>query len=142
MKKLSEKNEIGKDLKLDFDIIGVDLIAAKGDIETVSDEKNLVQAIIHRLKTDEGELYDIGHADYGSRLHEVLGEPNTVRTRERIKNLIHSCLAQEPRIIKVTDIRVNSNPYDLNRLDIEITVQPIGKNASLNIFYPFNLEVK
>ena len=61
---MSEKKEkIGKDLKLQFDSLGADLIATKGDFETVSDESNLVQAIIHRLTTDEGELHDIGHAD-------------------------------------------------------------------------------
>ena len=140
---MSEKKEkIGNDLKLQFDQLGADLIATKGDFETISDENNLVQAIIHRLTTDEGELHDIGHADYGSRLHELVGEPNNARTRERLKNLIHACLAEEPRIIEVTDIKVTPNKYDLNRLDIEITVLPIGRSTSLSVVYPFSLEGK
>jgi phage baseplate assembly protein W len=143
---LPEKRELGKDLKLQFDELGielgVDLAAAKGDFETVSDEQNLVQAIIHRLTTEEGELYDIGHADYGSRLHEVVGEPNNARTREMLKNLVNDCLAEEPRILDVTDIKVTPNPYDLNRLDIEITVLPVGKSTLLNVVYPFSLEGK
>ena len=129
-------------MKLEFDSLGVDLTAAKGDFETVSDETNLVQAIIHRLTTDEGELYDIGHADYGSRLHELVGEPNNARTRERLKNLVHACLAEEPRILEITDIKVTSNQYDLNRLDIEITVLPIGESTFLSVVYPFSLEGK
>jgi len=138
---LSEKKEkIGKDLKLQFDPLGADLTVTKGDFETVSDDNNLVQAIMHRLTTDEGELYDIGHADYGSRLHDLVGEPNNARTRERLKNLIHACLAEEPRIIEVTDIKVTQNQYDLNRLDIEITVLPIGKSTVLSVVYPFSLE--
>ena len=140
---MSEKKEkFGKDLKLQFDPVGADLIATKGDFETVSNENNLVQAIIHRLTTDEGELYDVGHADYGSRLHELVGEPNNARTRERLKNLIHACLAEEPRILEVTDIKVTPNQYDLNRLDIEITVLPIGKSSFLSVVYPFSLEGK
>ncbi len=140
---MSEKNEkIGKDLKLKFDPLGADLIATKGDFETISDENNLVQSIIHRLITDEGELYDVGHADYGSRLHELVGELNNARTRERLKNLIHACLAEEPRIIEVTDIKVMPNQHDLNRLDIEITVLPIGKSTFLSVVYPFSLEGK
>ena len=124
-----------------FDPLGADLMATKGDIEIISEESNLVQAIIHRLKTDEGELHDIGHADYGSRLHELIGEPNNTRTRERVKNLIHACLAEEPRILEVVEIKVTPNAYDLNRLDIEITVLPIGKTNLINVLYPFSLEV-
>jgi len=139
---LSGKRELGKDLRLQFDELGGDLTATKGDFETVSDESNLVQAIIHRLTTEEGELYDVGHAGYGSRLHELVGEPNNARTRERVKNLINECLAEEPRILKVTDITVTPNQYDLNRLDIEITVLPIGKSTLLSVVYPFSLEGK
>lgn len=137
-----KKEEIGKDLKLQFDPLGADLIATKGDFATISDENNLVQAIIHRLTTDEGELHDIGHADYGSRLHELVGERNNLRTRERLKNLIHFCLAEEPRILEVTDVKVTPNQYDPNRLDIEITVLPIGKSTFLSVVYPFSLEGK
>ena len=141
---MSEKGELGKDLKLRFDKLeielGADLATDKGDFETVSDEQNLVQAILHRLTTEEGELYDIGHADYGSRLHELIGEPNNARTREMLMNLVKECLAEEPRILEVTDIKVTPNQYDLNRLDIEITVLPIGKSTLLGVSYPFNLE--
>ena len=139
---MSEKNELGKDLRLQFDELGVDLTATKGDFETVSDEHNLVQAIIHRLTTEEGELYDIGHADYGSRLHELVGEPNNARTRERLKSLIKECLAEEPRIIEVTDIKVAPNQYDPNRLDLEITVRATGKGTLITLGYPFSLEGK
>jgi phage baseplate assembly protein W len=142
VKNVSDKRELGRDLKLQFDELGVDLAATKGDFETVSDEQNLVQAIIHRLTTEEGELYDIGHADYGSRLHELVGEPNNARTREMLKNLVNECLAEEPRILEVTDIKVTPNQYDLNRLDIEITVRPVGKSTLLSVAYPFSLEGK
>lgn len=140
---MSEKKEaIGKDLKLKFDRLGADLTETEGDFETVSAEYNLAQAIIHRLKTEEGELHDIGHADYGSRLHELIGEPNNERTRERIKNVVRDCLAQDPRIREVTSINVRPNPDDLNRLDIEITVLPIESITFLSVVYPFRLEVE
>ena len=140
---MSEKKEIiGKDLKLKFDKLGADLTATEGDFETVSDEDNLAQAIIARLTTAEGELHDIGHADYGSRLHELIGEPNNERTRERIKNVVQDCLTQEPRIREVTSINVRPNPDDLNRLDIEITVLPAESSTFLSVVYPFRLEVE
>jgi len=139
---VSEKREvIGKDLKLKFDPFGADLTATEGDFETVSAEENLAQAIVHRLTTEESELTDIGHADYGSRLHELIGEPNNERTRERIKNVVLDCLAQEPRIREITSINVRPNPGDLNRLDIEITVLPVQSSTFLSVVYPFSLEV-
>jgi len=140
---VSEKREIiGKDLKLKFDQLGADLTATpEGDLDTVSHEDNLAQAIIARLMTEEGELQDVGHADYGSRLHELIGEPNTERTRERIKNLVRDCLTQEPRIKEVTSVNVKTNSEDLNRLDIEITVLPVGGGVFLSVIYPFSLEV-
>lgn len=140
---MSEKRDvIGKDLRLRFDRLGADLAATEGDFETVSKEDNLAQAIVHRLTTEEGELHDIGHGDYGSRLYELIGEPNNERTRERIKNVVRDCLAQEPRIREVTSINVTTKLDEPNRVDIEITVLPIGSSTFLSVVYPFRLEVE
>jgi phage baseplate assembly protein W len=140
---MAEKKEaIGKDLKLTFDELGADLtVTPEGDFDTVSEEDDLAQAIIARLATDEGELHEIGHADYGSRLHDLIGEVNNAVTRERIKAKVRDCLAQEPRIKEVTSINVRTTPHDLSRVDIEITVVPIGSSMFLTIVYPFSLEV-
>ncbi len=137
-----EKEAIGKDLKLRFDRLGADLtVTTEGDLDTVSNEDNLAQAIIARLTTEEGELQDVGHADYGSRLYELIGEINNETTRERIKAVVLDCLTQEPRIKEVVSIDVRTRPHDLNRVDIDITVLPIGSSTYLTIVYPFRLEV-
>ncbi|MEM3692664.1 MAG: GPW/gp25 family protein [Candidatus Bathyarchaeia archaeon] len=140
---MSEKGVIlGRDLRLRFEEPGADLsVGPEGDLELISGELNLAQAIIHRLTTGEGELYDIGHADYGSRLHELLGEPNNERTRARAKTIVLNCLAQEPRIKEVISVNVRTNSLEPHRLDIEITVLPIGSPTTLSIVYPFSLEV-
>jgi len=141
---VSEKREIiGKDLKLKFDQLGADLtVTSEGDLDTVSDEDNLAQAIIARLTTGQGELHDVGHADYGSRLDELIGEVNNETTRERVKAVVLDCLTQEPRIKEVASINVRTDPYDLHRVDIEITVLPTGSSTFLTIVYPFRLEVE
>ena len=141
---MSEKGDIiGKDLKLKFDQLGADLtVTSEGDLDAVSGEDNLAQAIIIRLSTDEGELYDVGHADYGSRLYDLIGEVNNETTRERIKSKVLDCLTQEPRIKEVTSIVVKTAPYDLHQVEIEITVLPVGSNTFLTVVYPFRLEVK
>lgn len=141
---MSERREIvGKDLKLRFDELGADLtVTSEGDLGTVSDEDNLAQAIIARLTTGEGELHDVGHADYGSRLQELIGEVNNETTRERIKAVVLDCLTQEPRIKEVTSINVRTDPYNPNRVDIEITVLPMGSSTFITLVYPFRLEVE
>jgi phage baseplate assembly protein W len=133
-------DEIGMDLKLKFDRLGADLTVLKGDLDTVFAEFNLAQAIIHRLRTEEGELHDIGHSDYGSRLYSLIGEPNTERTRERAKSLVQFCLSMEPRIKEITSINILTNPVDPNSLDIEVDVLPVKSSSAINVVYPFNLE--
>jgi phage baseplate assembly protein W len=138
---MAEKREIGKDLKLRFNELGADLtVTEKGDLDTVEDYDDLAQAIIIRLSTDEGELYDIGHADYGSHLYEVVGELNNEVTRKRIQSIIRECLFQEPRIQEVVSVNVLTDHKDPYRLDIEITVLPIDSKTYLSLTYPFRLE--
>jgi phage baseplate assembly protein W len=138
---MAAKREIGKDLKLRFNELGADLtVTEKGDLDTVEDYDDLAQAIIIRLSTDEGELYDIGHSDYGSHLYEVVGELNNEATRKRIQSIIRECLFQEPRIQEVVSVNVLTDHKDPQRLDIEITVLPINSETYLNLTYPFRLE--
>lgn len=138
---MAEKREIGNDLKLRFNELGADLVVSeKGDLDIVKNYDDLAQAIIVRLSTEEGELDDVGHADYGSRLYEVIGEPNTDTIRKRIMSLVRECLFQEPRIKEVVNLNINSDRINPNRLDIEITVLPVNSTTYLTLNYPFSLE--
>ena len=141
---MSERRKIiGKDLKLGFDRLGADLTAtAEGDLDTVSAEDNLAQAIILRLSIEEGELYDVGHADYGSRLYDLIGEVNNDAVRERIKVVVRNCLSQEPRIREIISVGVRTDPYDLNCVYIDMTVLPSDSENLIALTYPFRLEVE
>lgn len=85
-------------------------------------------------------MEDVGHADYGSRLYDIIGEPNNEMTRNRIRNTVRFALSQEPRIREVTEIRVRSDDHDPNLLYIAISVVPEGEGRTLSINYPFDLE--
>lgn len=139
---MAEGQGLGKDLKLKFERAGADLAPAEGDLDTVSGDDNLAQALIHRLTTEQGELDDIGHADYGSRLYEMVGEPNSEGTRAMIRNLVDRCLSEEPRVAEVRSVRATANAHDPTRVDIEITVVPVGSDGALTVVYPFRLEVE
>jgi phage baseplate assembly protein W len=138
----------GTDLKLrldsqpDYAGLGADLsVDRNGDYEIVSGRENLGQAILHRLMTRKGELSDIGHPQYGSRLYELIGEPNTERTRELLKLYAKECISQEPRVKDIVRILVSTIEGITDSVMLDITVMPIKSSVPLNLVFPFYLEV-
>jgi phage baseplate assembly protein W len=104
------KRLLGFDIRLAEFALGADIAINKnGDIDIASEETNLAQAILHRLRTVKGELSDIGHSNYGSTLYDFVGEPNNEITRARIRAVIRDILLQEPRIKEITNIVVKSH---------------------------------
>ncbi len=131
---------LGRDLKLMDKDVGRDIIINNtGDLETVSGAFNLGQAITNRLMTRKGELSELGHANYGSRMYELIGEPNNERTRELAKIYVKECLSQEPRIKEI--VKVVVSPVGNDRIDISISAIPIESEVVLNIVFPFYLEI-
>jgi len=136
------ESPLGWDLKLRDEELGTDLaVSASGDLQLIGEDYNLAQAIIYRLRTRRGELADLGHPNYGSRLYELVGEPNNERTRELARSSTREFLAQDPRVKEVVSIIVEVPKDDPSRIDINITVLPIGRSTALNIVFPFYLEV-
>ncbi|SRR6266545_109912 len=116
------------------------------DIGVVAGRDNLAQAVVLRLLTPRGELASLGHPEYGSRLHELIGRPNTETTRNLMRLFILESLAQEPRIEKVQEVRVT--PVDgsrtredvRHRVNVLLSVKPVGPTATVTIG-PFTLEL-
>jgi len=134
--------QLGRDLKIVEKDPGYDLnLGPTGDLETIGEEYNLAQAIIMRLNTMQGELTDLGHSSYGSRLHELVGEPNNERTRELVRIYALESVNRDPRVEEVVDISVEKIKGDLSRIDINISVKATGLTSILNIVFPFYLEV-
>ncbi len=122
--------------------LGLDLLVSKkGDLQTVSGRENLGQAILHRMMTRQGELIDIGHPDYGSRLHELIGEPNNESTRDLVRLYIKECISQEPRVQDIVSLLVNVHKDNPHAVLVDITVLPIKSNVPMNVVFPFYLEV-
>jgi phage baseplate assembly protein W len=115
--------------------VPVDLGVARG-------VANGVQCLVDRLKTQQGELTPLGHPEYGSRHHELIGQPNIERTRNLIKLYVLEALAHEPRIDKILAAKVyaaESPPRETVR--IELTVLLLEHDKPLNFVVPFSLEV-
>jgi len=102
---------------------------------------NLTQAIANRLKTRRGELASLGHPGYGSRHHELIGEPNVPRTWNLVKLYVLQALRDEPRIARVLAATVGPEHQPPRAtVRIELTVELTGQPERLNLVVPFSLE--
>ena len=143
---------LGRDLRLDYTFGGgffEDADLASGtprgaparDLLIVDGIAAITQAIANRLKTRKGELAPLGHPQYGSRHHELIGEPNVARTRDLIKLYILQALRDEPRIEKVlrADVTAEHTP-PRESVKITLSVRLIREPTPLNLVIPFSLE--
>ncbi len=145
---------LGRDLRLDYTFGGgffedADLARAtrlgapvtSRDLAVAEGIPAITQAIANRLKTRKGELESLGHPDYGSRHHELIGEPNVERTRDLIKLYVLQALRDEPRIEKVLRADVTAEhtpPRESVRITLAVRLARVA--TPLNLVIPFSLE--
>jgi phage baseplate assembly protein W len=141
----------GRDLRLDYAHRGgffedADVAAERTgtarDLAVASGLDNLTQALVNRLKTRRGELAALGHPEYGSRHHELIGEPNVARTRNLIKLYVLQALRDEARVERVlrADVRAEHEPpRETVRIELELRV--LGEATPLNLVVPFSLGI-
>ncbi len=141
----------GADLRLDYALGGgffedadlaAELTGTVRDVSVAAGLDNLTQAIANRLKTRQGELAPLGHPNYGSRHHELIGEPNVDRTRNLIKLYVLQALRDEHRIQQVLSVTVRAEhdpPRETVRIEIQARV--LGQVDPLNLVIPFSLGV-
>jgi hypothetical protein len=103
------------------------------DMKISSDRDNLGQAVVMRLLTPRGELAALGHAGYGSRLHEIVGRTNTENTRDLARLFILESLKQEARIDAIEEVLITPSPGRRSSINVQIKVLPIGTTESLTI---------
>ena len=110
------------------------------DLSVSSDLDNLRQAIEIRLLTPKGELAALGHADYGSRLPDLIGQPNTDTNRNLAKLYVIEALKQERRIEKVVAVDVTPAPGQRQLIKIFLKVQAIGVQGVIDLG-PFTIDL-
>jgi phage baseplate assembly protein W len=110
------------------------------DLDTFSQNDNLIQALLLRFMTPVGELTLLGHPDYGSRLVELIGELNSETNRNRAKLFTLQALQAEPRIKEIRSVTVTQSLRERTRVDINVSLLPIDSDTLLNLVFPFFLE--
>jgi phage baseplate assembly protein W len=113
----------GVDLALRDGAGGADLslvgpVGLYGDIALATGNDDIVQALALRLRVRVGELALLGWPDYGSRLHELIGEPDLPRTRLKAQAFARAAIEADPRVAKVDavemDVHLITEPQPLN----------------------------
>ena len=143
------ESHLGTDLRLLRDLErqtmlqrGSDLLVEDDeprDLLAVTGHENLAQALLLRFLTPFGELTELGHPDYGSRLFDLIGELNDVANRNRARMFVLQALAAEPRVAEVLDLRVRQGGDRVSVL-ISMTLGVIDSDTPLNLVFPFSLE--
>lgn len=110
------------------------------DLQLLGEVGNLQQALLLRFLTPLGELAQLGHSDYGSRLFELIGELNNETNRNRAKLFVLIALAGEPRVKQVLDVTVTQNAALRDAIDISVTLKAIDSDTPLNLVFPFFLD--
>ncbi len=131
----AEQRERGSDL---FTAIRPE--SSRVDLQRLTGVPDLQQALLLRLLTQQGELAHLGHPTYGSRLHELIGEPNTEATRNRAKLFALQALQAEPRVAEVRSVVVTTRRDRPNRIDITAAVLAIDADTALNLVFPVRLD--
>jgi phage baseplate assembly protein W len=110
------------------------------DLAVVAGADNLSQALLLRLLTPRGALEALGHPAYGSRLHTLIGEPNTETNRNRARLFVLEVIAQEPRIRRVLALSVTTNrTANPTRIDISVNAEVAESGEVINLVFPFFL---
>lgn len=103
------------------------------DLGAATSRDNLAQALILRLLTPVGSLAPMGHAQYGSRLVELIGENNTELARIRARLFTLQALRQEPRVADVLGLTVSVANGQPGTLLISFSVMPITGGDPLDL---------
>lgn len=113
--------------------------AATGDLAMTTGVENIAQALGMRLRVRVGELARLGFPDYGSRLHEVLGEPNTQRTRLLLLAHARTAVEQDPRVAEVADATATVLPGERDVVRLALSVLLITEPNPLNLVFDVRL---
>lgn len=110
------------------------------DLAVARGKADLAQSLVLRLQTERGELAILGHPDYGSRHHLLIGELNTESNRNLVKLYVLECLRQEPRLAEIVSVVVRPLPGRERRQEVKLEVAAIvrGDPTPLSLVIPFS----
>jgi phage baseplate assembly protein W len=131
-------DELKTDLRLVFveDDAGmrIDLAGESAGNAATSSTENLTQALIMRLLVDQGELSNLAHPRYGSRITELIGQTLDRANLELMRRYVKQALLGDPRVTEVLSVSVTPQPQTVGVVDIQARVKAIdGSSADIGV---------
>jgi phage baseplate assembly protein W len=112
----------------------VDLEQSGNSLDSISGIDNLAQALTLRLLIDQGELTQLAHPRYGSRLKELLGETLDRANLELMRRYVKHTLLSDPRVAEVVQVQVKARPESQGMVNVDALVKAIdGKTAQIGV---------
>ena len=113
------------DLRLAFRRDGlVDLALTGTELTTTDSRDNLVQALQMRLLVWRGELARLAHPRYGSRVHELIGEPLTRPNLQLLRRYVRQAILSDPRVAAIETLTLTPLRDDPGAVDVYAVVRP------------------
>ena len=112
----------GTDIKNDWSF-------TNGDLNTVSGQINLGQAVVNRLKADL-DTYNIFYKKYGGNLLDEMGEINHPLSHEYIRIEVESILQQEPRL---RNIECTVNKSYSGGVNVNLKLTPVAEDEMVEL---------
>lgn len=106
------------------------------DLDLVDGRECIAQALVLRLLTPLGALSALGHAGYGSRLHELIGERKTPALRNLCRTYVLEAVAQEPRVedrALALEFDVGAETPSSFAFTLAVTPRPDGEPVQLGL---------
>jgi phage baseplate assembly protein W len=135
------KQLFGNDLQLKERFGGFDLVPGERlDLGLSQGNANVIQALQLRLRIRRGELAPLGWPRYGSRIHELIGEPNTSRTHARLMAYARTALEADARVQEIQSLRAEVLPGERTVVRLFIDILLIDEPNPLLLISDINLE--
>jgi phage baseplate assembly protein W len=126
----------GNDLQLAGRAGGLDLTGdSRGDLALAQGNENTIQALTLRLLVRKGELAPLGWPDFGSRLHELIGEPNNTRTHVKLMAFARAAVEQDPRVREVISVESRVIPGERDTVRLFMDIVLIDQPNPLNLVF-------
>lgn len=107
--------------------VTVDLHERGGDLATADGVDALRQALVMRLLTERGELGHLGHAAYGSRLHELIGRRMNESNRLLARAYVIEAVRAEPRVADLETLELEPiDPAAPHAVRFHLQVRAVG----------------
>ena len=109
---------------------------------TPHDHAHIHESIIQILGTRIGERFM--RPDFGSRLHELVFEPNDSVLKSMIRHYVIEAIRKWEKRVVITDVTFETSPerVDLHELSVRIHYRLIQSQVVGNMVFPFYREPK